>query len=357
MTDGHQGRRIGVGKLPSAFLAHLLATYAPRDEAVIVGPGIGRDAAALAVGDGILVVKTDPITFATEGAATYLVDVNGNDLACLGARPRWLLVTALLPEGITAGEIEQQFAELAAACEQRGISLVGGHTEVTAGLDRTILVGMMLGETTPAGLVKPGGARPGDRLLLTKAIALEGTALLARERADDLRRLLGDESVRRAQRLLVEPGISVIRDVDTLLPAGGITALHDPTEGGLGTGVRELGSASQCGAVLYEDCVPVLPETRAIAEAFGLDPLGMLASGALLVAARPASVRGLLAAAGDSGIPIAEIGEMVPEQEGFTVVAAGGRRALPEWTTDEVSRALTSTVLPHPLGVVGTGAS
>ncbi len=352
--DGQQGERFGVGKLPSSFLARLLATYAPRGDGVIVGPGIGRDAAAIAFGDRVLVAKTDPITFATDHAATYLVDVNGNDLACLGARPRWLLVTALLPEGITAGEIETQFSELAAACAARGISVVGGHTEVSAGLDQTILVGMMLGETSREGLLRPGGARPGDRLLLTNGIAIEGTALLARERAADLSAALGEDLVQRAQHLLVEPGISVVRDVDMLLPVGGITALHDPTEGGLGTGVRELGNASACGAILYEERLPILPETRAIAEVFGLDPLGMLASGALLVAARPDAGPALIAAADDAGIPIADVGEVVAEAEGFALVTADGHRPLPEWTTDEVSRALASGVAA---GVVGAPAT
>jgi hydrogenase maturation factor len=340
VTDGRQGERFGVGKLPSSFLARLLATYVPHDGGVIVGPGIGRDAAAIAFGDRILVAKTDPITFATDHAATYLVDVNGNDLACLGARPRWLLVTALLPEGVGAEEVESQFAELAAACAARSIALVGGHTEVTAGLDRTILVGMMLGDTSHDGLLLPGGARPGDRLLLTKGIALEGTALLARERAAELAAVLGEETVQRAQHLLMEPGISVVRDVDVLLPVGGVAALHDPTEGGLGMGVREMGSASNCGVLLFEDRLPILPETRAVAAAFGLDPLGMLASGALLVAARPDAVPALVAAADDACIPIADIGEVVPEAEGFVLVTADGRRPLPEWTTDEVSRAL-----------------
>ena len=348
--DGQQGERFGVGKLPSSFLARLLAAYAPLDDGVIVGPGIGRDAAAIEFGDRILVAKTDPITFATEHAATYLVDVNGNDLACLGARPRWLLVTALLPEGITAGEVEEQFAELAAACAARNIALVGGHTEVSAGLDRTILVGMMLGEATREGLLRPGGARPGDRLLLTKAIALEGTALLARERGHELAVVLGDDLVRRAQHLLVEPGISVVRDVDRLLPVGGITALHDPTEGGLGTGVRELASAASCGAVLYEERLPILPETRAIAGAFGLDPLGMLASGALLIAARPGAAPALMSAADEAGIPIADIGEIAPEADGFVLVTVNGRRSLPEWTTDEVSRALS---MPTPVVFAG----
>ena len=81
------------GKLPSWLLKKAIA---PRidDPDVIVGPGVGRDAAAMAVGDRIVVAKTDPITFASSGAAMHLIDVNANDIACMGAQPRWLLVTS-----------------------------------------------------------------------------------------------------------------------------------------------------------------------------------------------------------------------------------------------------------------------
>src|SRR5215207_8169045 len=138
------------GKLPGDLLAAMLARYVKPDPRVLVGPGVGRDAAAIAVGDRAIVVKTDPITFATADAGWYLVNVNANDIACMGATPKWLLATALFPERTTTPElVEQSFASLARAANELGIALVGGHTEITLGLDRLILVGQLIGEATP----------------------------------------------------------------------------------------------------------------------------------------------------------------------------------------------------------------
>lgn len=342
VVDGREGRRFDVGKLPAAVLAPLLARYASLGDDVLVGPGIGRDATAVRVGDRVLVAKTDPITFASRDAAAYLVDVNANDLVCLGARPRWLLVTALFPADVSEREVEEQFAGLAAACARQAIGLVGGHTEVSAAVDRAILVGMMLGETTEDRLVQPGRARPGDRLLVSKGIAIEGTALLATERESELVAALGPDIVRRARALLRDPGLSIAAEVEAMLPTGGITALHDPTEGGLVTGVRELAAASDCGATLWLDVVPILAETRAIADYFGIDPAGMLASGSALVAARPDTVGTLSAAAAEIGVEITEIGELRAASDGFLAVEGGAVRPLPEWSVDEVSRVLAT---------------
>ncbi|HET7093710.1 MAG TPA: AIR synthase-related protein [Thermomicrobiales bacterium] len=328
------------GKLPPALLGHLLASYRAIDPSVIVGPGVGRDAAVVEVDGRLLVVATDPITFATRHAADHLVDVNANDLACLGATPRWLLVTALFHEGIAAAEVEAEFAALARASARRGVSLVGGHSEIVAGLDRTILVGLMIGETTAAKLVKPGGARPGDRLILTKGLAIEGTALLARELADRLAPLIGAEVVQNSASLLADPGISIVADALTMCEVGGVTALHDPTEGGLAMAAREVGAAAGCGVRLDRAALPILPETHAIAAALGLDPIGMLASGSLLVAARPEAAPRLLAASRAAGVPATEIGEVVPADIGFILVEPDGVRPLPQFETDEVNRAL-----------------
>src|SRR5919201_4686677 len=189
--------RLPVGKLPAELLGRLLSTYATEDSAVVVGPGVGGDAAAIRVGTTTLVVKSDPITFATESPARYLVDVNANDLACLGATARWMMVTALLPEAATTEEtVEAHFRDLRDACGERGIALVGGHTEITAGLDRAILVGLLLGEVAGDRLLRPGGGRPGDLLLLSKGLAIEGTALLARE--------VGSTHLRSLDRRLIE---------------------------------------------------------------------------------------------------------------------------------------------------------
>ena len=336
-----EGAPLPVGKLPGDLLARLVATFGSRDPAVVVGPGRGRDAAAIAVGGTTIAVKTDPITFATEHAGRYLVEVNANDLACLGASPRWLLVTMLLPEGrTTPAEVESQFKELHDVCALRGISLVGGHTEVTNGLDRPILIGTLFGEVPAEKLLKPGGARAGDQLLLTKGIAIEGTALLARELGDRLRPALGDDLVDRAAHLLFEPGISIVAEAAALLAAGGVTALHDPTEGGLAVGVRELADASGCGATIVYDKVPILPETRAIAGHLGLDPLGLLASGSLLVAAAPDRARVLTEAGAASGVQVKPVGELTPPDRGFVLVEDGTPRPLPDFVSDEVARAL-----------------
>ncbi|MDQ3694812.1 MAG: AIR synthase-related protein [Chloroflexota bacterium] len=332
--------RLPVGKLSAGLLGPLLATFGPGDPDVIVGAGVGRDAAAIAFGDRILVVKTDPITFASDNAAAYLVEVNANDLACLGAMPRWMLVTALLPAGITAGAVGAQFEALRLACRARGIALVGGHTEVTAGIDRMMLVGCLLGETTPERLLRPGGARPGDRLLLTKSLAIEGTALLATELGSLLEVGIGRELRDRARALLDSPGISVLNDAQTLLATGGITALHDVTEGGLAMAVREIAAAAEAGAWLDTRSIPLLTETTAIAGYLGLDPLGMLGSGSLLATAAPEAVPGLIAAAAAAGFAVHDIGQVLPSADGIHQHEGGTVTDLPTFDTDEVSRAL-----------------
>jgi hydrogenase maturation factor len=336
-----QGDRLPVGKLPGELLARLIETYATSDPTVVVGPGIGGDAAAIELAGTTLVVKTDPITFATESAPRYLVNVNANDLACLGATARWMMITALLPEReTTEALLESLFRELRDACLEREISLVGGHTEVTLGLDRPILVGVLIGEVAPGGLLRPGGARPGDRLLLTKALALEGTALLARELGARLRVALGPRLVARAANFLYDPGISVVADAICLLRAGGVTALHDPTEGGLVTGVRELALAAGCGATIDADAVPILAETAAIAAELGIDPLAMLASGSLLAAADPGAVESLIQAGAAAGVTVTPIGAVTGEPARFTIRAGGRERELPVYASDEVTRAL-----------------
>lgn len=340
MTDPNT--HLPIGKLPAELLGTLLDRYRTPDPTVVVGPGIGGDAAAIAVGNTVLVVKSDPITFVTEGAARYLVDVNANDLACLGARPRWLVVTALLPAGeTTVSSVEAQFRDLAEVCRERSIALVGGHTEITTGLDRPILVGVLLGEVAPEALLRPGGGRPGDRLLLTKALAIEGTALLARELKDRLQ-TLEPSLLERAASFLDDPGISVGRDAAALARAGGVTALHDSTEGGLASAVREIGLAAGCGAVIELEAVPITPETRAIASALGLDPLGMLASGSLLAAADPQAVDGLVAAGAAEGVEVTPIGTLTDEPGRFRLRGPEGEVDLPAYATDEVARALAA---------------
>jgi len=307
-----------------------------------VGPGIGSDAAAIAFGGQTLVIKSDPITFASERGEEHLVEVNANDIACLGGTPRWLLVTALLPHGVTPADILRDFASLRDACRHRSVELIGGHTEIVPDLTRPILVGMMLGDVAPNELIIPGQARPGDILLLTKGLAIEGTALLAVECADRLKGLIGEAAVEQAANLLRFPGISVVREAELARRAGGVSALHDPTEGGLASAVRELAAASGLGAIIDRDSIPILPETEAITEALGLDPLGLLASGSLLIAAHPQAVSAIERAIEGEGIPVATIGELIDDPDLFTIRSGASDIPLPEFAVDEVARILSA---------------
>ena len=335
--------RLRAGKLPGPLLDHLVDTYRTHpDPAVIVSPGYGRDAAAIQIGGpGQLVVKSDPITFARAGAAKYLVAVNANDIACLGGIPRWLSVVLLLPEHDSTVElVESLFADLQLACNEAGVSVIGGHTEVTSAVNRPVFIGTMLGVPGQRGLIEPGWARPGDDLLLTQWIGIEGTALLARERTEELATALGEATVSRAAKLLRLPGISIVRDTQTVLEAEGITALHDPTEGGLATAIHEIAGASGCGAEILVEAVPILPETTAICAYFGIDPWGLLSSGSLLIAVAPEYRQSVERAAQAGGVPISHIGTLTEPQQGVTMIGSAGRAELRRFDTDEVARVL-----------------
>jgi len=277
------------GKLPPDLLAALLAPLVARDGRVRVGPRVGEDAAVIDLGDRLLVAAADPITFATDEIGRYVVAVNANDIAVRGATPRWLLATVLLPRGTTPDDVRVLMADLAAACHALAIDLIGGHTEVTDAVARPLVVGAMLGEVELDRFVTTGGAQPGDALLLGGALAIEGTAVLARQVAPTLRaRGVPADILARARALLYTPGISIVAMARTVCAAVRPHALHDPTEGGLATALAELAAASGAGVHLDAPVsLSILPETRAVCAALGLDPLGLLASGALLVAVAP----------------------------------------------------------------------
>jgi hydrogenase maturation factor len=199
----------------------------------------------------------------------------------------------------------------------------------------------MIGEATRETLLAPGQAHVSDALLLTKALAIEGTSILARERAEELSQRVSPELLDEARNFLRDPGISVVREARLLLATGGITALHDPTEGGLATGVRELAEAAGCGARLWLP-LPITAATEAICSALGLDPLGLLASGSLLVAARPEAIPELQRTAAQNEFPLHMIGEVVPASEGFMMAdSGGGVRPLPAFEVDELARVLS----------------
>ena len=303
-----------VGKLPYELMASLLARAPGGDPRVLVGPGPGMDCAVVdAGGDRLLVFKSDPITFVADDVGEYLVRINTNDIATTAAEPSWLLLTLLLPEGKTPPERAEALNEqVFEACREAGIAVIGGHTEVTHGLDRPIAVGALVGEVARDRLVTPRGAAPGDRILLTKGVPIEGTAILAGELGERLAGVLSPEELARARHFMTDPGLDVLRDARVATGAGRVTAMHDPTEGGVITALWELAEASGRSLEVTPERIPVPDLAQRMCQALGLDPLATIASGALLLTCPPAEAQAIEDALAGAGIACSDIGTVKP---------------------------------------------
>lgn len=328
-----------IGKFPPHLLQELLSRQRVQDPSVLVGPGIGEDAAVVELGDRLLVAKSDPVTFATEDIGWYAVQVNANDVACTGGVPRWFLATLLVPKSFTENEAEAVYDQVLYACNSQDITLIGGHSEVTYGLDRPIVMGTMLGEVVRDQLVTTGGAVEGDSIVMTGGIAIEGTAILARENREELIVAgVSPGTIDVARKFLHKPGISVVKAARTACSVADIHSLHDPTEGGLVTGLREIALASGMGLAVEQSSIPVLSECEEICEVLGIDPLGLLASGCLLITLPATHVPTLLRALEEGGIFACEVGQIIAPEEGLIMVGYEGEVPLPDFTRDELAR-------------------
>jgi hydrogenase maturation factor len=329
-----------VGKLRAAFLQAVFERHPVVDPRVVVGPRVGEDAAVIDLGDRYLVATADPITFAAEDAAWYALQVNANDIAVRGARPRWFLATLLLPEGAaTEASVAALFDGLAEACGELEVALVGGHTEVTHGLDRAIIAGTMLGEVDKERLVTTGGARVGDAVIMTKGVPLEGAAILAREREADLRaRGVRESAIRRARGYLRTPGLSILPEAEIACEIAAVHAMHDPTEGGIATALWEMAEAAGVGLRIDRERIVELADGAAVCRAFGLDPLGTLASGALLLTMPPGDAALVVHALARESIDCHYIGQVVQRERGVVLVEGNAERPLPVFPQDEIAR-------------------
>lgn len=329
-----------VGKVPVDLLRRLLAHFAKtRDPRVLVGAGIGLDAAAIRIGSRVLVAKTDPITFVAEEIGTYALLINANDLATMGATPKWFLATLLLPaRSTTTSSVNRLFAQLHTICRRLHVSLCGGHSEITDAVTRPVVVGCLLGECAPGKIVTAAGARVGDAVLLTKGLAIEAVSILARERADEIRRRHGTRFLARCRRYLTDPGLSVLKEAQVAMAIGGVHAMHDPTEGGLSSALYEMAEAAGVGLKIDANAIRILPEAAQLCADFGLDPLGAIASGALLICADPAFETRTVARLRRARIPVARIGTVVPRRNGVTLIEKGRARPFPRFAVDELAR-------------------
>jgi HAD superfamily hydrolase (TIGR01509 family) len=330
-----------VGKLPNDLLHQFLADLGVGDPTPLIGPGVGEDAAALPLmGEEVLVLKSDPITFATDDIGFYAVTVNVNDIATCGAAPRWLLASLLFPVGTNAAQVRLVMQELDQTARSQGLILCGGHTEITDAVTRPVVAAQVAGTVSRRELISKRNMKEGDRVLLTKRLAVEGTSIIAREFPDRLRELgMGEDEIARCRNFLFDPGIGVLKEAEIAAHSGRVSAMHDITEGGLSTALQELSSAGGHRIRVYRDRIPVYQETERVCRLLDLSPLGLIGSGSLLIACECSAADPLVAELCAAGIEAVCLGEVLQSGTGVEAVDANGNTApWPQFEADEITR-------------------
>jgi hydrogenase maturation factor/phosphoglycolate phosphatase-like HAD superfamily hydrolase len=339
-TIVRMGIPLGAGKLPNDLLEEFLNQFDFEDPSVLIHPGVGEDTTAVNVAEEeVLVLKSDPITFVTDAIGHYAVLINANDIATSGATPRWLLTTLLFPCGITASGIWHVMNELKEMCDRWDITLCGGHTEITDAVTRVVVTGMLTGTVAKSDLIDKRNMEQGDMILFTKAVAVEGTAIIAFELEERLKDLGMLESEIEECKLLLS-SISILEEAKLARHSQGISALHDVTEGGLATALEELSSAGHHRIRVHMDRIPIFPKTRKLCRLLDINPLGLIGSGSLLICCRKAHHASLMKMIYDAGIDVTCIGEVLVEGQGIDAVEQNEPVEWPHFEVDEIARLL-----------------
>ena len=313
------------GKVPTEVLQKIVFRNlgAKRDD-VVLNPTIGEDAAIVKAGNEVLVISSDPITGAEEWLGWLAVHVSANDVATRGVQPRWFNSIILLPKNSTAELIEKICTQMDKAARQLNVSIIGGHCEVTPGIDHPIVTGCAIGVAEDGKYVTCSEARIGDRIILTKGTGIEGTAILASDRRTELLDVFDESFVNKAENFFEK--ISVVKDAIIAFRIGGVSAMHDPTEGGVAGGLHELADAANVGFNVYEEKIFVPEETRKICTHFGVDPLQLISSGSLLIIVGEEKVGEIITSLSRNGVQASIIGEVVEPMLGRNVVTKAGKK-------------------------------
>ncbi len=317
----------------------ILKNLGSKRKEIVVGPSPGIDATIVGIGDRDAVITMDPVTGATNRLGWLAVQLNANDVATFGVRPSLFFSCILLPEQSRKNDIQNLSKQMGKAAEELGIAIAGGHSEVTPGLKSTIIVGCAIGTTKKGHYVTAAGAKPKDTLIMTKAAGIEGTAILACDRETVVRKELGPRTTKRAKSFFNQT--SVVTDAIEAFRTGGVHAMHDPTEGGIAGAVYEMAEASKLGVQISEPSIIIERETQEICKLFGIDPLRLTSSGALLIAADEKSADKIITRLERKSIKAAIIGEFEETRsKRILITKDGGRQQLTPPQTDHLWIAL-----------------
>lgn len=274
-------KKLSVGKLDSELLKELIFDNIKglRQE-VLVRPGIGEDCAVVDYGENSLVISTDPITGTSQEIGKLAVHINCNDIASNGIEPIGLMITLMVPPSTTAEEIKYIMKQASEEAAKINVEIIGGHTEITEAVNKVIISATAIGKIETEKVKKKDKIKPGFKIVMTKSAGLEGTGIIAYEKEEELTRVLGIDTVKRAKELL--DGVSVVRE-GIIAGQLGVTSLHDVTEGGLLGGIWELCHLAELGCNIYEEKINISEATIDICKHFDINPLRLISSGTMIM--------------------------------------------------------------------------
>ena len=271
-----------IGKLDPANLENLVLQRLPiLSEDIVCGPATGLDCAAIRFKDGLAVLSTDPITGASADIGSLAIHVSCNDLAAFGIRPKGILLVLIAPPAATSEDVAAVIEQASQTAEKLGVSIVGGHTEVSDAVNRFVVTTTAIGFAQTGLMIQSDGGKPGDTLLMTKTGGLEGTAILAADQKLRLGKTLSEDQLAQARNLISQ--ISVVPE-GIIGGEMGVHAMHDATEGGILGAAWEMAQACGLGLEIEIDAIPLHPLTKIITDELGLDPYRLISSGSLLIA-------------------------------------------------------------------------
>lgn len=294
-----------IGKVPENVLKRaVFKQIHHRRPEVLLHPGVGEDCSAVEVGqDEVLVFSVDPITAANKGAGMLAVHITANDLASSGAEPIGLMTSILLPPRTREKKLRELMQEIELACKGLQIEIMGGHTEVSDVVNRPVITVTGVGKIKKDSLVSTSGLQPGDELVMTKWAGLEGTAIIASEKAEKLQETLPKELIDTAAGFIKY--LSVVPEAAVAMSTG-VSAMHDVTEGGIFGALWEMGAASGVGITADLKKIPIRQETIEVCEVFDINPYRMMSSGSMLIGCKNGNL--LVEELEKNGIPAAVIG-------------------------------------------------
>lgn len=323
-----------VGKVSESVLKRsVIKQIKTKREEVILGAGIGEDCAALKLKEGeVFVVSTDPITGTVEDIGSLSVHITANDLASSGAEPIGIMLTILLPENVFESDLKDMMQQIEQVCNELGIQIIGGHTEVTRAVNQPVISVTGIGKVLEGKLISTNGAKAGQDIVVSKWVGIEGTSILAKAHEEKLLKKFPGSFVEEAKNL--DKYISVVKEAAQAVKSG-VSAMHDVTEGGIYGALWELAEASGVGLEIDLKNIPIRQETVEICEFFDLNPYCLISSGCMLMAAENGN--DLVRSLEKIGISAAVIGKAVKGND-RVVVNDDERRFLEPPKSDELYR-------------------